>query len=71
MHISYLSLDSPYPAARKGGLIALLSEHQSAGVPIQMLYPSNKQRSLKIRSFVDFVAEKAATMGGLGETDAA
>lgn len=48
-----------------GSLIALPPKHQSAGVPIQMLYPSCKQLSPKIRGFVDFVV----ATGVLGKAD--
>lgn len=52
-----------------GNLIALLPENQSAGVPIQMLYPSRKQLSPKIRSFVDFVLGNVMTSDSLKKVE--
>lgn len=43
------------PYLDNGALTPLLPEYRSAAVPIQILYPSRKQLSPKIRSFVDFV----------------
>lgn len=39
-----------------GNLIALLPEHRTSDLAIHMVYPTNRHVSLKLRSFVDYLA---------------
>jgi LysR family transcriptional regulator, regulator for bpeEF and oprC len=38
-----------------GQLVAVLTEHQAAGLPLQVLYPRNRHLSARVRAFVDWV----------------
>jgi DNA-binding transcriptional LysR family regulator len=45
---------------RSGALVRLLSEYALPQRPIAAVYPSRRHLSAKVRTFVDFLAERFA-----------
>lgn len=59
--IAYLSTDCVYDDLENGTLVPLLLEHVGPReLPIFAVYPSRRHLSAKVRSFVDFIAERFA-----------
>jgi DNA-binding transcriptional LysR family regulator len=52
------------PHVRDGTLVRLLPEYKPASMPIQAVYPSRRHLSAKVRSFIDFIAERFAEAPG-------
>lgn len=42
----------------QGRLVALLTDWDTGSVPIHVVYPANRHIAIKVRRFVDFIAEK-------------
>lgn len=48
----------------KGTLVEVLQDTPSAPTPVSILYPRNRQLSLKVRLFMDWVAKEFAAHAG-------
>jgi DNA-binding transcriptional LysR family regulator len=48
------------PALREGRLVRVLADYRTPRAPISAVYPSRRHLSAKVRSFVDFLAERYA-----------
>lgn len=48
------------PHLKSGALVQVLGDYAVDGPPISVLFPSSKQLPLKVRAFIDFVAEVLA-----------
>lgn len=60
--IAYLGTDCVYDDLENGTLVPLLLEHVGPReLPIFAVYPSRRHLSAKVRSFVDFIAERFAS----------
>ncbi|MDH2432427.1 LysR family transcriptional regulator [Pokkaliibacter sp. MBI-7] len=47
---------------QQGALIEVLPEWHSPWVPVQVVYPSNRQQPAKVRAFIDFLIDELASL---------